>query len=321
MERVRREPVERVGRRCDHFAPADAGGRGAQNVPSGPVRVDRNGERRFGGHSLILLRWAHMPAAPLESARRAILSSSSNPLVKSVRQAVRRGGLTEGGLALLESPHLLDEAIAAKLPVEMILVSESSKFLEDLVRSKLPLRVLSDKLFSEVASTESSQGVVALVRLEPTPLEEILARPGPIVALDAVQDPGNAGTIVRSAEAFGAAGIVFLKGCASPFNPKTMRASAGSLLRLPFASNLPPGRIAGISGRAILAADAGGDPLSEVPLDDVILAIGSEAHGVGPAIGLAARPVAVPTQGVESLNAAAAAAVILYEAARRKAAK
>lgn len=262
-----------------------------------------------------------MPAAPSDTARRAVLSSPANPLVKSVRQAVRRGGLTEGGLAVLESPHLLDEAIAAKLAVEMVLASESSKYLDDLVRSQLPLRVLTDKLFGEAASTESSQGVLALVRLEPTPLDEILARPGPVLALDAVQDPGNAGTIVRSAEAFGAAGVVFLKGCASPFNPKTMRASAGSLLRLPFAVNLPPGRVAGASGRTILAADAGGDPLAEVPLDDVILAIGSEAHGVGPAIRLAARLVAVPTQGVESLNAAAAAAVILYEAARRRSAR
>jgi len=258
-----------------------------------------------------------MPAAPSETARRAVLTSSANPLIKSVRRAVRRGGLTDAGLVVLESPHLLDEAVAAKIPVEMTLVSERSKHLEDAVRSKLPLRVLSEKLFAEVASTESTQGVLALVRLDPAPLDAILARPGPVVALDAVQDPGNAGTIVRSAEAFGAAGVVFLKGCASPFNPKTMRASAGSLLRLPFAANIPPRLLLDSGDRTLLAADASGGPLPEANLKNIVLAIGSEAHGVGPVLRQAAQAVSVPTRHVESLNAAAAATVILYEAARR----
>ncbi|MCC7347680.1 MAG: hypothetical protein IT538_09820 [Variibacter sp.] len=94
--------------------------------------------------------------------------------------------------------------------------------------------VLPDALFQGLSGTESSQGVMALVRPPEWKLEQLFRGRPLVVALDGVQDPGNAGTIARTAEAFGATGLMFLKGTASPFNPKTLRASAGSLFRIPF---------------------------------------------------------------------------------------
>src|SRR5205085_10907606 len=98
----------------------------------------------------------------------------------------------------------------------------------------LRVLVVADRVFTRLASTESSQGVIALVRPPAWTLERLFAGCPLVVVLDGLQDPGNAGSIVRAAEAFGATGVLFVKGSVSPFNPKTLRASAGSLFRVPF---------------------------------------------------------------------------------------
>ena len=108
-------------------------------------------------------------------------------------------------------------------------------------RPNVPLAVLPDRLFQTISATETSQGVLALVNLPEQSRDRQGAVGGPalIVVLDAIQDPGNAGAIIRAAEAFGATGAIFLKGSVSPYNPKTLRASTGSLFRVPFRHAVP----------------------------------------------------------------------------------
>lgn len=251
------------------------------------------------------------------------ITSRSNPLVKRIRQAAGRGLPTGDGFALAESPQLLTEALRSGIEIDRVLVSATAqaRLVESLApHHDFPLHPVADRLFQELATTAHSQGVLALVKLPSWDPDRVFS--GLVLALDAVRDPGNAGTCVRSAEAFGAAGIVFLKGSAAPTNPKTLRASAGSLFRVPFLAGIDPEAFIALAkegGRSLVAAEArGGVPLhrAELPENSVVI-IGSETHGISPALLADAAPVAVPTAGVESLNAAVAAAVILYERARR----
>lgn len=251
------------------------------------------------------------------------ITSRSNPLLKRLRQAAKRGVPTGDGTVLAESPHLLAEALRSGIEIDRVLVSANaqSRVLESVPpHHEFPLHPVADKLFAELATTAHSQGVLALVRLPLWDLDKVFS--GLVLALDGVRDPGNAGTCVRSAEAFGAAGIVFLKGCAAPTNPKTLRAAAGSLFRMPFLTGIDAAAIVTLAkqrGKPLVAAEArGGVPLHQAELSEIsVVVIGSETRGVSPDLLAEATPIAVPTAGVESLNAAVAAAVILYERKRR----
>ncbi len=252
------------------------------------------------------------------------ITSRGNPLLRQLRQAATRGGVTARGCALAESPHLLKEALQAGIEIERVFASERSY--EGVAarmppHRRIPLHRIADKLFAEASSTASPQGVLALVRLPESNAEVVFS--GMTLVLDGVQDPGNAGAIVRSAEAFGASGIIFLKGSAAPTNPKTLRAAAGSLFRLPFLAGIDADHfleLAESRGERLFAADANeGVSLLDADLTNAgTVIIGSETHGIAPKLRAKATPIAIPTQSVESLNAAAAATVILYEHARRK---
>jgi RNA methyltransferase, TrmH family len=186
--------------------------------------------------------------------------------------------------------------------------------------------VAPDALLRAVSDTESSQGIIALVKPPEWHLEQLFRGSPLVLVLDGLQDPGNCGTIVRTAEAFGASGVMFLKGTASPYNPKTLRASAGSLFRVPFLHGVDTAlaRAALKQNRIELYAGVpardGVRSLVQVDLTGrCALIIGNEARGVGGDLRPAALDVAIPTVGVESLNAAIAAGIMLYEARRQRA--
>jgi len=134
-----------------------------------------------------------------------------------------------------------------------------------------------------------------------------------VTVLDGIQDPGNAGSILRTVEAFGGSGAVFLKGTVSVSNPKCLRASAGSAFRLPVVSEIPP-------GLTLYAAD----PRAKLSVADdqyrspCAIIIGAEGSGVRPELAARATGLKIPTSGVESLNAAVAAGILLYEARRQR---
>lgn len=262
-------------------------------------------------------------------ATREVISSPANPLIKSVRRAVGQGSLTPEGFAVAESFHLLEEALRSDIAVHTVLAAETVRHaVERHIRSlrAVEMRVVADRLFHEIAGTSHSQGVLALVRLPVWKLENVFRGHSLVVVLDGLQDPGNAGTIVRSAEAFGGTGVIFVSGTASPFNPKTLRASAGSLFRLPFVNGVDV-ELARTALRQRNLALYAGSPKAKTLASECDLAkpcaliIGSEAHGISEKLRYAAKDVRIATTGVESLNAASAAAVILYEASRQRAQK
>jgi TrmH family RNA methyltransferase len=251
------------------------------------------------------------------------LISDKNPLLKEVRRLASGGapgaGSIDTRLVLAEGPHLLDEALRSKIEIYAVILAESAPEIPSIghVNSKTRVVRVLDSLFHKLASTESTQGVLALVRLPDWTPEDLMRGTPLVVVLDGVQDPGNAGAILRTAEAFGATGAVFLKGTVSPSNPKLLRASAGSAFRVPVIigtpAEIPP-------GLALYAADPRAElPVSQVNLDvPCAIVIGSEGSGVRPELAVRATGVQIPTVKVESLNAAVAAGILLYEARRQR---
>ncbi len=234
----------------------------------------------------------------------------------------------------VEGPHLVADALRAGREIVAVLYSETGeRHAEPLLRDLDPrARILraSDQLFAGVSGTRATQGIAALVRLPPATLDDILeggaGRAPLVVALAGVQDPGNVGTVLRTAEAFGASGAIALAGTASPWGQKSLRASAGSALRLPILSGVAPAivlaqlRVAGL--KVVAASTGGGAAPAQVDLrGPAALLIGNEGAGLPPEIERSADARArIPiAAAVESLNAAVAAAVLLYEASRQRA--
>ena len=251
------------------------------------------------------------------------LTSARNPLLKEVRKAVLHGTTTDSGFCVAESLHLLDEALRSDCEIQAVIVSEGARAAVEDRSVHTRILALPDQLFRTLASTENSQGVIALVRPPRWTLEDIFRLPVLAVILDGVQDPGNAGAIIRSAEAFDATGVVFLKGTVNPYNPKAIRASAGSLFRVPLAAGVEPPTILDaleknkIEVYALMpkgAVDLGACDLRR----DCALIAGSEARGVGERLARIAIPVRIPAVKVESLNVALATGIALYEARRQR---
>ena len=256
-----------------------------------------------------------------------IITSEHNPLLKDVRKASSRGGLTSEGFAVAEGFHLLDEALAAGLEIGAVMVSESRAASVEMDRLKPVPRIVKDSVFNSLSSTETPQGVLSLVRLKQWSLDDTKGEgPALILVLDEIQDPGNAGAMARAAEAFGASGIVFLKGSVHAHNPKCLRGSAGSLFRLPHVERVETEALHdffGANGIALYAAEG----KAEQTLDQAAfsgscaIAIGSEGRGISRALAAKATMLRIPTMHVESLNASVAAGVMLYEASRQRRAK
>jgi TrmH family RNA methyltransferase len=260
----------------------------------------------------------------MRSARIETITSAANPVLKDVRRAIARGGLTEAGWCVAESFHLLEEALRSERNVPVVLASETVRTTVERHVSGLQgprTIVLPDALFQTIAATETSQGVIALVEPPVWSIDQLFRGQSLVIVLDGLQDPGNAGAIARAAEAFGATGLMFVKGTVSPFHPKTLRASAGSLFRIPFVFAMdPPLARASLQQHRVDVYAAMPFTGSQTFAGDIdfsrkcALVIGSEGRGVSKGLHGIAKDVAIPTVGVESLNAAVAASVLLYEA-------
>jgi len=259
-----------------------------------------------------------------------IVQSKQNARVKELRAARLRPPRTEVRVVALEGLNLVVEALRSGLHMETLFVAQGSENL--LAELGLPAGVevlaLPREILDSAVTTESPQPIAALARPRSWQWEDVLnsQRTQPLlVILSGIQDPGNLGTILRSAEAFGATGTICLPGTVSPWNPKAMRSSAGSVFRIPVIAASEDDcfrhlRDAQIRTFAAMAHDA--SPLSESDLaDPAALVIGSEGNGLSPKT--AARcdaRVTIPCPGpVESLNAAIATSILLYEAARQRA--
>jgi len=260
-----------------------------------------------------------------------------NQLVKQLRQAFSRAELTAAGDCAIEGLRILEEAIRSGLRFSAVFFREST---QDRAQRLLPqigaqveTLLLPDKLFDSLVPSESPQGVAALVRLKEFSLEGVLERMhvGPIVVLAGLQDPGNLGTILRSSEAFGSAGVVLGEGTVSPFNSKVVRASSGSVFRLPLVhthGKSASGKLEEVceklrakGARLIATSSHRGRSLHEADLKSAA-AIFFRNEGAGLPRDVMAKMdefISIPhAQQVESLNAGVAASIVLYEAARQR---
>jgi RNA methyltransferase, TrmH family len=280
-----------------------------------------------------------------------IITSRENRWVKLFRAGLRGTGPSGDEPIAVEGPKLIEDALRDGLEADAVLVSEAGeRHLEAILRAASASesgiarsRVLrtTDKIFESLSGTESPQGVAALFR-QPAwdfddiwGLEDSSANGGgsiaPLVLVIArVQDPGNVGTILRSAEAFGATGAVATRGTADPWSPKALRASAGSALRLPLLRGmsipvlLAQLRVSKIKIVAASSSASNGSGQGERAQPDLrepaAIFVGNEGAGLAQEVESAAdERFAIPmADAVESLNAGIAASIILYEAARQR---
>lgn len=262
--------------------------------------------------------------------RLRLIEGQHNALVKHLRQAFAHAELTDDGLCAIEGARMIEEAIRSGLRFHTVFFSQSARNKAERLLPQLGSRVetvlLPDKLFASAVPSDSPQGIAALVRWQNTSLEDVLKHTdhGPLLVIAGIQDPGNLGTILRSAEAFGAAGVLLGEGTVSPFNSKVVRASAGSIFRIPWAKIKMQQAISVMQERNIrLAATSShkGTVVHEAKLaPPLAIFIGNEGAGVAKdLISKMDEILVVPhTPQVESLNAAVATSIVLYEAGRQK---
>ena len=265
-------------------------------------------------------------------ARLRRIEGRHNALVKQIRRAFSRGELTEAGDCAVEGLRVIEEAVRSGVRFKAVLFSESGEKLAGRllpqIGSHVETLVLPDKLFAGMVDSETPQGVAALVHYKQTSVVDVLERAasGPVVVLAGLQDPGNLGTIVRSAEAFGAGGILLGEWTVSPFNPKVVRGTAGSIFRLPIARGKTVEILSELGSRGVRVVATSSHkgvllPEANLALPMAVL-VGGEGTGVSKdLLGKADEVIAIPhNPQVESLNAGVAASIVLYEIARKQSA-
>ena len=258
------------------------------------------------------------------NTRLRLVESRQNPRVKELRAALSRTGRTPSGLIAIEGEHLIAEAIRSQLRIATIFLRDGYQPPFALPSDAEPLLLPSD-VFSSAVATEQPQGIAALVHPPAFSMEDLFAGAAPLIlVLAGLQDPGNVGTLLRSAEAFAATGVLLLPGTASPWNPKALRASAGSAFRVP-AIHATEAEVLDLLAQhnipTIAAVARAGISVSAAPLaGPCALLIGNEGAGLSDSlIAAAAHRITIPMPGnVESLNAAIAGSLLLYEASRRR---
>ena len=264
-----------------------------------------------------------------------LLTSRANPRVKQLRAAFAGQARLSGGLVAIEGEHLLYEAVRSGMVLKTIFLSERASLPEWAPRS-VELIELTAEVFASVVDTQTPQGIAAMLIPPVSTLDDALpahppaARPPLILIAAGLQDPGNLGTLLRSAEAFGATAVLTTPGTVSGWNQKALRASAGSIFRMPLAAitpaDIPRLKSRGLRLFAAVADDPDHPTSTSVSTTDLTqpcaLMIGNEGTGIpGELLALADARITIPTPGrVESLNAAIAGSLLLYEASRQRSA-
>ncbi|HEV8021407.1 MAG TPA: RNA methyltransferase [Candidatus Lustribacter sp.] len=253
--------------------------------------------------------------------------SPHNPRIERVRDLRKPQARRERGRFVLEGPTLLGEAHGSGLAVEELYGTETALAANAALTAALEaggtaVFTLPERTLARLSDLETPPGLVAVAKTPAMDLETILARPGAVLLLAGIADPGNAGTLLRSAEAFGAAGVLFGRGSVDAFAPKVVRGAMGSLFRLPVATVAAEELLeaAAAAGRPIVAATLDGEPLAGATLpENAVLAVGNERHGVGRFLPRWDRAVRIEqASAIESLNAAVAGSILLYAMAVRK---
>lgn len=262
------------------------------------------------------------------SPDRETIKSRSNLFVRRLRGLIRSG--REQGLVLIEGVRLAEEAAAAGLELieaaatpDLLRQERGRKLMDDIAHRDVPIRWLDASVLASLSDVETSQGVLLVAR-RPDLRGSLLRGDRPLVLVIAgVQDPGNLGSLLRTAEAAGVTGVVVGNGTADPFSPKALRGGMGSTFRVPVALRPVASELGALrrSGVSVWAASAGGRPYDQVDWRrPSALLVGNEGVGLSETVVRGCDGVVtVPMAGrMESLNVAVAAGAILFEAARQR---
>ena len=245
------------------------------------------------------------------------LTSLKNPKVMAWRSLKEKKGREEHRAFLVEGVRMVREALSSSFHVRALLLREDYR-LDFCIPTEIPVFTLPDHVFQSVCDTRTPQGIAAVLELN---AREADGRR--LLALDGVQDPGNVGTIIRTADAAGFDGIIFSRDCADLFSPKVLRSTMGSIFRLGFSfpDSLPDAltRLKE-NGYSVLSSQLDGEPFYErkdVALS-FVLVIGNEGNGISDAVkSVATHRLCLPMRGgAESLNAAVAAGIMMYDLTR-----
>lgn len=260
------------------------------------------------------------------------ITSSSNPMIKEVKSLYRKKERWAKNSFLVEGIKIVEECIDNNYPLSNIIFSQElcnirgGEGLWNKIKDYDQLIKVSDKLYREISDMESPQGIMAIARFKMDSIDEIYSKDSPfLLLLDQVQDPGNMGTIIRTADAFGIDGIVVTEGCVDIYNPKVVRATMGSIFRVPIYHTLEGDKIIEELKKKnlkIYSTSLKGDRfIQDVDFNrPSLLIIGNESKGVSPSLeALADSLIKIPMVGeAESLNAAIASSIIMYEAVRQR---
>lgn len=239
-----------------------------------------------------------------------VVTSPRNPTVRSVRALRRTRERRRRGRTLLEGPGLLTSALAAGVRPELVLrLPDDVATARRVAAARLDELVLAPEVMQATAPTVHPRGPLAVVVIPPSlPLDH-----GPWLVPWGVADPGNVGSLVRTAAAFGF-GVAIGPGCADPWAPKVLRAAAGGHFAAPLAEVAEVDELVDLGVTPVAAVPRGGRPPDELPgVATPAVLVGSEAHGLPPEVVAGAElRVTIPVRGVESLNAAVAGAIVAY---------
>lgn len=257
------------------------------------------------------------------------LTGLQNPVVKAAAELKQKKYRTQNGLYLAEGLRTAEEAVAYKAVETLFYVAtdddRTMRLLEEAAMQNIKLVCVNENVMKKIADTETPQGIIAVCKMRQPKLEPLLASGKMLLVLDRVGDPGNIGTMLRTADAAGIGGLVLLKGCADIYAPKTVRSSMGSLFHIPVLSGVSEQEFVSAAKKAgydlLVTCLDGADNLYKADLSGrIAFVMGNEAGGVSETLlEKADKRVYIPMAGrAESLNVAMAAGIVMFEALRRK---
>lgn len=245
-----------------------------------------------------------------------------NPRIDLARELLSKKGRRDHGRFAFEGPTLLEEALSAGVQVELLYVTarayDSVAAVQSAESGGTQVYIVDERSMARISDVQTPTGLLAVAPIRLEPVGALLEEPGLVLALAGLNDPGNAGTLLRSAEAFGVTRAIFGSGGAEPHQPKVVRAAMGAFFRLRLAVATPGELRAAASGWEITGLSASGRPLDTLEWRGRdILAVGSERKGLDAWEPLCGRLASIPMRGnAESLNASVAGSIALYQATK-----
>ncbi|MGI6469208.1 MAG: TrmH family RNA methyltransferase [Syntrophomonadaceae bacterium] len=248
------------------------------------------------------------------------ISSKENPIIKEIARLKHKKYRDQAGMYILEGPHLVEEALHSRQePVYLLVHRKRLEQYRDIIDGypDQSWYIVDERIMKQLSDTESPQGMLGVMAKPAYRLEQVARPGGLLVVLDQLSDPGNVGTIIRTAWAFAVDAVLLTTGCVDPFNPKVVRGAMGGTLHVPVIDGITMAQLNGLKSRGYRfygTAAKGARSVYEVDFKgSLAVVIGSEARGLSPEVaGLCDEMVKIPCKdGVDSLNAAVACGIIL----------